>query len=355
MCFSILLLRLRYSFSTTNLLIFYFFFEWSLIPIFVIIMGWGYQPERLKASLCLLFYTLFTSLPLLIIILIREKIIFRSEIFYMGYTKTLAPDQGNFIIYFFTILAFLVKFPMWGVHLWLPKAHVEAPVAGSIILAGVLLKLGGYGLIRLASFLKLNEVTPLVIRLALAGGGILRVLCTVIRDMKVIIAYSSVVHMALIIAGVLRLCHWGLAGGIIIIIAHGVCSSGIFALANSIYERSHSRSLVFNKGVLNFNPSLSIFWFLLIVSNFGGPFTYNLLGEILLIINLTQIRQFRLISICLLSFFSAAYRLVLYRRSHQGRLSRGSLMATSSNTREDLILINHLWPLFILRVSPYLN
>lgn len=134
-----------------------------------------------------------------------------------------------------------------------------------------------------------------------------------------------------------------------------MCSSGIFALANLIYERSHSRSLVLNKGGLNLMPSLSIFWFLLIVANFGGPFTFNLLGEVLLIINLTQVTETFLVSICLLSFFSAAYRLILYRRAHQGRLSGGIIMAISSQAREDLLLFRHTWPLLILCLSPYIS
>jgi len=354
-CFLMLLLRLTYSFSTTNLLIFYFFFEWSLIPIFIIIIGWGYQPERLKAGACLLFYTLFTSLPLLVIILALQKMIFSSNIFYLIISESFIFNQNHCLVYFFLILAFLVKFPIWGLHLWLPKAHVEAPVSGSMILAGVLLKLGGYGLIRLMGALALNEIVYFVIRVALMGGGVLGILCTIVRDIKVIIAYSSVVHIALIIVGVLSFCVWGIAGGIIIIIAHGVCSSGIFALANLIYERTHSRSLILNKGGLNSIPSLSIFWFLLIVANFGGPFTFNLLGEILLIIRLTQVNNILLLSLCLLSFFSAAYSLVLYSSAHQGQLSGGSLISCASCRREDLILIRHIWPLLVLCASPYIN
>ena len=186
------------------------------------------------------------------------------------------------------ILAFLVKFPIYLVHLWLPKAHVEAPVSGSIILAGVLLKLGGYGILRLVSITNVNIFICQLFSLALVGGGILRVLCIIQSDIKVVIAYSSVVHIALVIAGVLRLTKWGFEGTMIIILAHGVCSSGIFAAANLIYERSHSRRFFFNHGLLNRRRIFRIFWFILIVANFGGPFTYNLLGEVVLILNLSR-------------------------------------------------------------------
>lgn len=353
-CFIILFLRLFSTFTANNLLIFYYCFEWALIPIFWIVMGWGYQPERLKAGLCLFFYTLFSSLPLLVVMLVFHERAFHGEMYFMPFTPLLS-NLGGPLVHIFTVLAFLVKFPIWGVHLWLPKAHVEAPVAGSMILAGVMLKLGGYGLIRLYSIVALSETFCFVIRVALVGGGILGILCTIIRDIKVIIAYSSVVHMALIVVGIIRFSTWGLAGGMIIIVAHGLCSSGIFALANLIYERTHSRSLILNKGSLNLMPSLSISWFLLIVANFGGPFTFNLLGEILLIINLTQVTEIFLMSVCLLSFFSAAYSLILYSRAHQGRLSGGSIMSTFSNAREDLILFRHIWPLLFLCFSPYIS
>nr|UUA65287.1 NADH dehydrogenase subunit 4 [Leguminivora glycinivorella] len=337
-----LLIMLYMTFSVMNLFMFYLFFEGSLIPTLLLIMGWGYQPERIQAGLYLLFYTLFASLPLLLGILF----IFNSENFIMIYFLKFL-NLNMYLLYFSMIMAFLVKMPMYFVHLWLPKAHVEAPVSGSMILAGIMLKLGGYGLLRVMIFLqqvglKFNFIWIII---SLLGGFYVSLNCFCQVDIKSLIAYSSVAHMSLVIGGIMTMSYWGFMGSYVLMIGHGLCSSGMFCLANINYERLHSRSLYINKGMMNFIPSMSLWWFLLMSSNMAAPPSLNLMGEIMLINSLVSWCWFSMIFLVLISFFSAGYSLYLYSYTQHGKYYCGIYSFYTGVSREYLMLLLHWLPL----------
>nr|YP_010385025.1 NADH dehydrogenase subunit 4 [Hapalocarcinus marsupialis]UPL65034.1 NADH dehydrogenase subunit 4 [Hapalocarcinus marsupialis] len=345
----LLLLSLILTFSSLNYLLFYISFEASLIPTLILILGWGYQPERIQAGVYMIFYTLTLSLPLLVSLLYLYS---EGGSLNMMMMLNLVLDLNyvNIILYLSMIMAFLVKLPMYMYHLWLPKAHVEAPVAGSMILAGVLLKLGGYGLIRvLYMFQKMMlNCSWLLISISLLGGLMTSLLCLRQVDVKSLIAYSSVVHMSLVLSGLMVYSWWGLMGSVVVMVGHGLCSSGLFCLANMGYERVGSRSLLINKGMLNFMPSMGLWWFLLSIGNMAAPPSLNLFGEISLIISLVSWSKYTMFGLAFLSFFSACYTLYMYSLSQHGVIFKGLYSCSSGKVNEYLVLFLHWLPLNIL-------
>nr|QTV22629.1 NADH dehydrogenase subunit 4 [Betta smaragdina] len=343
------------AFSATEIMMFYLMFEATLIPTLVIITRWGNQTERLNAGTYFIFYTLAGSLPLLVALLLLQNYTGTLSLLTIQYSNPMPLSTFSDKLWWAAcLLAFLVKMPLYGMHLWLPKAHVEAPIAGSMVLAAVLLKLGGYGMMRMVVLLDpLTETMsyPFII-LALWGVIMTGSVCLRQTDLKSLIAYSSVSHMGLVAAGILVQTPWGFTGALILMIAHGLTSSLLFCLANSNYERTHSRTMLLARGLQTILPLMATWWFITSLANLALPPLPNLMGELMIITSLFNWTHWTIALTGMGILITATYSLYMFLMTQRGPTPTHIVALYPSHSREHLLMTLHLLPLLLLIIKP---
>ena len=334
-------------FCSLDLVLFYLFFEGGLIPMFLIIGIWGGE-RRVYSTFKFFLYTLAGSVFMLLAIIYIFISTGTTDVETLLMYNFTTNEQLILWIAFFT--SFMVKIPMWPFHTWLPDAHVEAPTAGSVILAGVLLKMAGYGFIRfsIGFFPDASEFfAPFIFSLSVIAIIVTSLIALVQEDMKKLIAYSSVAHMGFVTLGIFTFTVQGIEGGIIQMISHGIVSAALFLCVGVVYDRLHTREIARYGGLVSKMPFYSFSFMIFILASLGLPGTSGFVGEFLVLLSIFSINTYFAIFATTGVVLAATYSLWLYRRIIFGALIKDDLSEMFDLTRREIIIF---LPLIILTI-----
>jgi len=336
-------LILIFVFTVLDLLGFYIFYEAVLIPVFYLIGVWGSRKQKITASMYFFFYTLIGSVLMLISIIYIYSLLGTTNYLLLG-SISLGWDLEK-ILFLGFMSSLVVKIPMYPFHVWLPLAHVEAPISGSVLLAGILIKLGAYGMIRFVLTLMPNAsefYSPIIYVLSFLG--ILYASLTTLRqtDLKRIVAYSSVAHMGVVTLGVFTPTSFGQEGAILIQLAHGLVSSGLFICVAILYDRYYTRVIRYYSGIAITMPLFSLWFFILTMSNIAVPGTSNFVGEILTLRGIIEISKGIAVLSCIGMILGGAYGIYMFNRVVFGSFSTYILNAPRDVDRLESFVLSFL-------------